>query len=195
MIDNLLKQSGLPELQAQIITGAYGLEEIKAEIEKWSGLAESLTVTAEDQTEKMAMAGTARKAMVKIRTGIEKNRKGLKEDALKTGRFIDACAKEVTALVTPLEEHFRTQEEFAKRAQEARTAELIAKRKALLQEADMGTEFLDLGKMPEEEFQALLDTARAAKADKEAKAREAEKLHYEREVLLRKGNVRIRPKN
>lgn len=192
MIENLVKQSGLPELQAQVITNAYGLEAIKTEIEKWQGMADSLVVTAEDQTEKMAMAGTARKAMVKIRTGIEKNRKGLKEDALKTGRFIDACAKEVTALVTPLEEHFRTQEEFAKRAQEARTAELVAKRKALLQEADIGSDCFDLGKMSEEEFASLLDTARAAKADREAKVRANEKLMAQRCEALEAEGVNTR---
>jgi hypothetical protein len=61
--------------------------------------------------ENLALAHTARMDIKGRRISVEKTRKELKEDALKWGQRVDARAKELTALLEPIETHLLGEEQ------------------------------------------------------------------------------------
>ena len=151
----------------------------------------------------------ARKDAKRVRCDIESARKKLVEYAVAWQREVNATAKDITARVTPIEEHCeRIEAEHAaekkRRAEEAAAAEQARKLAARIAEAE-ALQISDEGKarvMDELRLRAALDTpeqwtiriANAAKIDEiiaEAKAaaaaREAEeaRLQAEREELAR----------
>ena len=151
----------------------------------------------------------ARKDAKQVRCGIEAARKKLVEDAVTWQREVNAVAKDITARVSPIEEHCeRIEAEHAaekkRKAEEAAAAEQARKVAARIAEAE-ALQISDEGKarvMNELRLHAVIDTpeqwairlANAAKIDEiiaEAKAaaaaREAEerRLQAEREELAR----------
>lgn len=63
-----------------------------------------------------------------MRIEIEKTRKSLKEQSLRKGQAIDAIARFLTSLISPIEDHLRLQEDFLKIQEEKN---LLRKRKKL----------------------------------------------------------------
>lgn len=151
----------------------------------------------------------ARKDAKQVRCGIEAARKKLVEDAVAWQREVNAVAKDITARVTPIEEHCEAIEaqhaaEKKRKAEEAAAAEQARKLAARIAEAE-ALQISDEGKarvISELRLHAAIDTpeqwtirlANAAKIDEiiaEAKAaaaaREAEekRLQAEREELAR----------
>lgn len=88
-----------------------------------------------------------RKAVVKLRTGVDKRRKALNAEAKAWIDTVNATAREILAIIEPVEDHLKTQEaqhERQKReAEEAERAERIALRRA--------TWPADAGEFPEAE--------------------------------------------
>lgn len=151
----------------------------------------------------------ARKDAKQVRCGIEAARKKLVEDAVAWQREVNAVAKDITARVTPIEEHCeRIEAEHAaekkRKAEEAAAAEQARKVAARIAEAE-SLQISDEGKarvMNELRLHAALDTPeqwdirvanaaqiddRIAEAKAAATAREAEerRLQAEREELAR----------
>ena len=75
-----------------------------------------------------------RKAVVKLRTGVDKRRKALNAEAKAWIDTVNATAKEILAIIEPVEDHLKTQEVIHERqkreAEEAERAERIALRRA-----------------------------------------------------------------
>lgn len=75
-----------------------------------------------------------RKAVVKLRTGVDKRRKALNAEAKSWIDTVNATAKEILAIIEPVEDHLKTQEVIHERqkreAEEAERAERIALRRA-----------------------------------------------------------------
>ncbi len=105
-----------------------------------------------------------------LRVAVEKTRKELKEDSLRFGKAVDAEAKRITALLTPIEEHLQAQEDIVAKYKARMEAE--AKAKA---EADRLAE--------EQARQAERDAIEAERAKLEAERRaiEEEKARIENE--------------
>lgn len=126
-----------------------------------------------------------------IRLQVEKERKAQKEAYLQAGRFVDAVAKVYTATAGDKEEKLKEVEEYEKRREEARRAEVQAKREKEL------SKYLDpeeipgkLGELSPDVYRHYLqgvkknyEAMKAAerKAEEERKAREeAERVERER---------------
>ena len=131
--------------QLQVIVQENNLEPTKAnaileqfigyfeEASEWEAKAKEIVVTDASQTEEMATAKEGRLFLRDKRIDIEKTRKALKEQSLREGKAIDGISNVLKALIIPIENHLKAQEDFIEiKAQEAATIE----RKKLEREAD-----------------------------------------------------------
>ncbi len=154
------------------------------QIEEWERQASDLTVTDETQTAKMEMAGVMRKALKKVRVGVEKKRKELGADALARTKAINCAAGIVEGLIVPLEKRLLEQETFGERAALARQDKVRAARAETLRalDADPST-FADLGVMSDEAWSATLDSAKLAHEARLEATKHAERIRVEAERL------------
>lgn len=163
--------------------------------EEWKNKAENLVVTDISQKEEMAQAREARLALKKIRTETENKRKELKEESLRKGKAIDGMANVIKYLITPIEEHLKKQEDFEKIETARIKAELSEKREKQLSKYEVETSFYNLGEMPEESFQQLLDNSKMAFEAKKEAARKAEEERIAKEKAEQEERERIRKEN
>lgn len=173
-------------------------QEFFKQAEEWNQKGKALVVTSLEQTQLMADAREARLALKKIRVAIENKRKELKEESLRTGQTIDSMAKILTNLIIPTEKHLEEQEKFAEREQERLKQEKTEARLKILAEHEMDGAFYDLGNMPDDIFEKLLETAKLAQQKKKeeaelaAKKAEEERLAgLERERIAKVKNDRL----
>lgn len=114
------------ENQLEVIVKQYDLEEAKAKTmltqfsgyfdmaAEWETKAKAIQVTDESQTGDMAMAREGRLFLREKRLAVENTRKKLKEQSLREGRAIDGIANVLKALIVPIEDHLKEQEDFVK---------------------------------------------------------------------------------
>ena len=138
--------------------------------------AKHIIVTNENQTVLMEQARVARLFLSKKRQDIEKDRKWLKEPALREGQAIDKIANLLKDTIIPTEEHLRRQEDFVKLRQEAE-----AERIRLEVEARMEQERIA------EENRKAQENARL-QAENERLRREQEKIKKENEAKIAEEN-------
>lgn len=143
--------------------------------QEWKDKAEGLVITSADQKEEIKQAKEARLALKNIRVSTEHKRKELKEESLRKGQTIDAIAKIITNQILPIEEHLEKQEKFVEIQEAKRKAELKETREASLAQYDVEGQFYDLGNMPDETFNNLLENSRLAHEAKVVAALNAEK--------------------
>jgi len=103
-----------------------------AQMEQWEEKAATLIVEDETQTGLMFEAGVARKAMASIRIAVEKQRKIMKEDSLRTGQAIDGVAKMMKERIEKVEAHLAAQENYIVNKEAARVEALRVERYALI---------------------------------------------------------------
>lgn len=161
---------------------------------QWEEKAKALVVNSSEEVDKMKDARTARLAIVKVRTSIEKKRLELNEDAKKHTKTVNAIADFLKYLIEPTEEHLLEQERFAQNEALKKEQELLSKRLGMLEPYSVDTQFMDLAKMPEETFQNLVENSRLlheAKLKKEAEEKEISdrlaKIQTRRGELIRIG--------
>lgn len=118
----IVNSSNLSQPEAKTLITNFGTYEQVAE--EWKTKAEMIVVTDASQVAEMEMAKVARKKFSDMRIAIEKTRKELKEQSLRKGQAIDAIAKFLVSLISPIEEHLKLQENFIK-IQEAKKAEEV----------------------------------------------------------------------
>ena len=133
-----------------------------------------------------------RVAVKKLRVAIDHRRKELIETALETQRTVNAHAKALTALVTPVEDYLQSQEDAHEAAklkaeqerQSARRAILTGRIERLAQAGAVATDVAALESMTPEEFERhlLSESARVAaeREQREAARIAAEKLEADR---------------
>lgn len=138
---------------------------------------QTIVVTEEDQFDLMADARSKRLALKNIRVDVEKKRKELKEDSLRTGRAIDSVAKFVKEIIEPAEEYLETQEKFAEIRQAERAAKLKAERVEKLMQYTDDLSLYNMDAMTDEQFDTLLATL---KAQHEATLAEQKRIEDER---------------
>lgn len=116
------------------------------------------------------LARDRRLEVKRLRVDVEKTRVVLKADSLRFGKAVDAEAKRITALLTPIEDHLQAQEEIVTKYQERLEAEARAKEEAERKAREQAAA----------EERAKLDAERT-KLDEERRQFEAEKARVEAE--------------
>ena len=155
---------------------------------------QNIKVTDVTQIKEMSEAREKRLALKNARTTVERKRKELKEESLKTGRAIDAVARFVKEQIEPAEKYLEEQEKFKELREKAQAAERLAARtEAIAKFTDPS--LYNLADMPEESFQELLiklDREAAEKLEAERKAEEeriaAQKAERERQEKILEEN-------
>lgn len=175
--NELIAAFGAPFVEAGEILKDYRLDE-KGELIKTEG---TIVVTSEKDVEAMAKAKADRITLKNIRTGVERRRKELKEDSLKTGRAIDAAAKYVETTIKPAEEYLELQEKFVEIKIKKDAAEAKAKRIEQLMQYTDDISIYNLDSMEESTFNILLADLKKRFDDKViADKAEADRIEEER---------------
>lgn len=164
----LLEAYGAPFTEAGVILANY----------------QSIIVTDETQTDLMKEAGEKRKALKKIRTGVEDKRKKLKESINVQAQAIDGVARYIKDTIQPAEEYLELQEKFAEVKAAERAAKLKTDRIEQLSQYTDNLSIYSFDDMNQLTFDALLkelkDAYEARLARAEADRLEALRLEKER---------------
>lgn len=158
---------------------------------EWEKKAREIVVTDAGQTEIMALARTGRLFLKDRRVELEKERKRLKEQALREGQTIDGIANVLKGLICPLEEYLDKQEHFVeyrareeaekKRIEEERVAEVERKRKEKEEQEERDKVRAENERLrreaaaKERELEVERAAARRKQEEADRKVREAEK--------------------
>lgn len=185
-IDRIVEENDLTVEKGVALKNSF--YEYQEAIQHWKGRVSDIVVTDIEQEGLMKQAREIRLQLVPIRTGIDKKRKAVKEDALNECRAIDAVAKVFTEDLRYMEAHLQTQEDFKKVYLDNERLKLRAKRLDALKEYSSDPMlFGEVEALTAEQFeklledQALLKAARIRKAKEEEEAIEAERLALEAE--------------
>lgn len=186
-----------------VVDGKQKIDEAITQLQEQYG---SLTVQGLNDRVAYIAAADGAKLVKKLRTGIEAKRKELNEFPLKFQRAVNAEAKRITELLTPIEAHLKTQvDRFEKAEEEAKKAQQAQKHQQLV---DNGWQFTgafyvcgplsmtpqQAMELSDERFEKALDhglqeqkrqAAERIRREEEAKrqAEEAERLRKEQEAL------------
>lgn len=195
--EEIIESSGLSVSKIDGLKAVFipGLEKIAAFKER----AEAVQIADEFDKAGMKAARELRLEIKNERVNAEKARKQLKEEALREGKIIDSVSNIFKNLMEPLENQLEEKEKYAERIQAQREADLSGKRKSELEKYSYDAQFVDLGKMPEESYQRLLETARLAEerrleAERQAEIEriEAERVEEERKAAEAKAEAERR---
>lgn len=177
--DKLIEAFGAPFLEAGEILRTY----------------ETIVVTNESQVDLMKEAKQKRITLKNIRTGVEKKRKELKEDSLRTGRAIDSVAKYVKENIEPAEKYLELQERFAEIKKAERDAKIKSDRIEKLMQFTDNISMYNIDHIEDETFETLLSKVKKEYDDKIA-AEKAESDRIEKERLAKEADdKRIREEN
>jgi hypothetical protein len=174
----LLKEKNFSEETALAISPAF--DELYNTAKEWNTKAtEFLNNPDLSPEEKAKEARTARLALVKVRTGIDKKRKELNDSDQKRIDERNAIGKVLTGLVTPTEKMLQDEEDRAENIEKERKATLKNERLAALEPYKVDSQFFDLENMPDEAFAVLLENSSLA----HQKRIDDEKIREEKEKL------------
>ncbi len=172
-LQTVVAESGLAEAKSK-----YLLENFSAYAEiasEWETRALEISVENEHQVAEMAKAREGRLLLRQKRIAIEKARVSLKAESLKEGRTIDAIAKALTGLITPIEEYLGEQEHFAENLEKARE-------KARQEEAEK--------LLREKEEKERLEREAREREEREAREAENKRIREENERLQKEADER-----
>lgn len=151
-----------------------------------------LTIAGIDDKAGFEAVHKARMTVKNTRIAVEKRRKELKADALEYGRQVDSAAKQLTALLEPIELHLESQEraveaEKARIRQEAEAAKQarVAKRIELLTALGAALDFAMINGATDEQFAVELEKAKSAHAER-VLAEQAAAAERERQEVVRR---------
>ena len=185
----LIDENGLDKTKSQVLLENFsGYFEMAADWERKAG---ELVITSIEQKNEMKLAREGRLFLKDKRIAVEKTRKQLKEASLREGQTIDAIAKVLTNLITPIEKDLEEKEKFAE-IQEAKRIEAL--KDARTRELEPYVEFvpygLNLGTMDDENYNKVLSGAKLQKQAKEEADRKAEEERIEFEKLVKQRKAR-----
>lgn len=98
--------------KAEILLSKFG--SYASYVDDWKDRLYSIVVQDDTQVEAMEKAKEARQYIKKLRIDLEKERKSLKEEALREGQSIDNVARNIRTMLERLEDHLDKQENFTK---------------------------------------------------------------------------------
>ena len=188
----MVKEANLDESRA-----AYLLKQFSGHFKdaaEYAKKAKHIIVTNENQTVLMEQARVARLFLSKKRQDIEKDRKWLKEPALREGQAIDKIANLLKDTIIPTEEHLRRQEDFIKLRQEAEAERIRLEVETRLEQERIAKEKADAEALAK----AQAENARLRKeseAKEKALAEERRKVAYEQEKIKKENEAKIAEEN
>jgi len=139
-------------------------------------VADGIEVSNVEDKEEMALARKTRLGLRSIRSGVENTRKELKAESLLYGKAVDGMARMIKDEITPTESALQEMEDFAKRAEEERIAQVIRERTAKLEAYEVDAQDYDLGSMTDKAYESLLENSRLGyQARKDAEAAEVKR--------------------
>ena len=152
----------------------------------------ALTVTSENQVDKMAEAREARLDIRRIRIDCEKRRKELKEASLKTGRLIDGMANVIKGMIEPTEEHLEKQEKYAEIKEDECNEKARAEREKQLAPYVDDVSMYNLKDMAPEAFDILLKGAVSEfeRIKNEQEEKERERIAEEERIKIEQETIR-----
>lgn len=174
-LEIIVKDSGLEIKEGQTLLEKFGNYEQIAK--DWEVKAKMIVVTDASQETEMAMAKTALKKFAELRINVEKERKAMKEQSLRKGQAIDAVAKFLVSLISPIEEHLKLQANFVKIKEEREALERKLAEDKRLEEERVAKEQAE----KEEQERVRLENIRLKEeADAREKKMEEERLAAEK---------------
>jgi hypothetical protein len=192
-LSRIVYDSGLSQTSAEHLVATF--MPFFAEAVTLCEEAKSIVVTDATQKTEMKQAREKRLALRDLRINAEKARKALKEDSLRTGKAIDNVAAVISKTIEPVEARLEEAEKFAERAEAARKSALVVARKAMLAPYGTDTTYINLGDMPQDQFDALYSQVTSAHEAKIAAAKKAEEDRIAAEVARAAEEARVRAEN
>ena len=193
----VVKRNNLPDESGQSLLVRF--HPFFSEAQSLIDRANEISVTDATQVTEMKQSRAMRLALRAVRINIEKTRKELKEESLRTGKAIDGMANILKYLIEPVEERLENAEKFAERAEAKRKEELRVERESFLKPFGVDTSFYDLGSMPEKSWKQLFEASRLEHEARQVAIREAEvkriaaeQARIEKERKLREENEKLR---
>lgn len=157
--------------------------------------AKGITVTSEEQTELMEEARVKRIKLKDIRVNVEKERKSLKEESLRTGKAIDGLANVIKFLIVPVEKYLQEQENFVKFQEEKRKVAVSLQRIAELEKYGVDVDAFDLVEMEDSYYDQLLENSKILYQNKKEAVRRAEEERIDAEKKRIAEEARMRKEN
>lgn len=180
-LQTIVKESGLESKEGKTLLDKFGHYEAVAT--EWEIKAKKIVVTNASQTTEIEMAKVARKKFSDLRIELEKSRKALKEQSLRKGQAIDAIARFLQSLLTPIEEHLKLQENFIKIQEEkkAEEARLLEEKRLEAEELDrIKKELAEQKKIREENEKLKREAVVRERAELKKREQEQKKIDAER---------------
>lgn len=140
-LEIVIQESGLETVEGNSLMEKFGSYESIAN--EWEFKAKSIVVTDASQVTEMEMAKVAAKKFADLRIELEKARKAMKEQSLRKGQAIDAVAKYLQSLISPIEEHLKLQANFVKIQEEKKMEALRLEAEKKLEEERLAKEEAD----------------------------------------------------
>lgn len=174
-LTEVVNEGETPNLDAMPRVGTLEVwQSFEQKLNKLKITAETLAITDASQVAEMKIARTVRLELKGLRVEIEKKRKELGEEALRRKQKIDEAARLLTKHIEPLETRLLEQEQFIERQEEARKQALRDERVATLSEYVTDPTVYNLAEMPQEGFDALVDSFIKLRDDKIKAAKDEE---------------------
>lgn len=189
----VVQESNLPEEDKQILVS--GFESAEKLAQEWKSKAEKIVVKSKDDVEAIAQAKHGRKLLKEKRIEVDKTRIRLKEQSLRKTQAIDAVARYLTSLITPIEEYLELQEKFVENQLEQEAKELEEKRLSEMGKYTENLSIYNFRLMTEEAYQEILKNAKKVYEDRVAEEERLEALRVEREKEEKLEQERIRKEN
>lgn len=156
----------------------------------------TIIIASEDQIDLMAEARSKRLVLKNIRVQVEKKRKELGEDALRTRNAINSVAKFVKENIQPAEEYLEQQEKFAEVKAAERAAVVRAERiEKLAKYINDPSTYYNLDSMNDTQFVEALQSAKSVFEAKEAELKRIEDERITKEKADAEEQERIREEN
>lgn len=189
----IIQEAGIQNPQAEFILSSFksSFEEAQQLIEE----SKDIVVTSEDQVELMSRAKENRLKLRSIRTGADKIREKLKEDALKYGGAVQSVFNFLKNVVEPIEKNLEAQEKFAENKKKEKEAKQYEERVKKIVDLGGDITMYNLKEISEEIFDKIIVNLQKEKDEAEKKAieEEEEKKRIAKEKELE--DERIRKEN
>lgn len=192
-LQTIVRESGLEPTKARTILTLF--EDYFKIADEWALKAKTIVVTDGSQTSQIEAAREGRLFLRDKRKAIETARVELKEHALREGKAIDGIANVLKALIIPIEEYLKTQENFvelkAKSEADERERVFQASEKKRLEDEE-NTRVWEAKRIQKENERLKLE---ARERNDRLAARERERAVANRTANLEKERIRKEGKN
>ena len=175
----IAKDTGIERVKAESIWVQF--EDFFGAVSECAEKVDGLEITDVSQKKEMKLARSTRLKLKNIRVAAEKKKKTLKDGILKEGRFIDATYRLIADATKPVEADLLEKENYAKRKDAERKAQLLAERTAILEPLGVDTKYLALDVMGEDDWEDLVLRSREIHERHQERLRKEEEERQARE--------------